>query len=141
MATPVNGGIRHVDEPERSFGRCGCNPEFLDRFYEKFIRSHPDVAPMFVHTDMAKQKALLRHGLGSIVMYASGKLSATTILKRIGKSHAGPIRVDRALYPFWVESLVATVAEIDPKFSPEVEAAWRKICKRAIDFILTFYDD
>ena len=58
-----------IQEVEASYGRCLLKDGFLNRFYEIFMASHPDIRPMFAHTDFTAQIGLLRHGLNSVFMY------------------------------------------------------------------------
>lgn len=48
-----------MPEPKDSFGRCISTPQFIDRFYEIFLASHPAVKPMFRNTNFVQQKELL----------------------------------------------------------------------------------
>ncbi len=128
-------------EPKDSFGRCVAKPKFIDRFYEIFLASSPEIKPRFAHTDFAKQKDLLQRGLTMMVMYDGGSETAKMTLDRIGESHSrrGGINIPPNLYRFWIESLIKTISEFDPKFSPEVESAWRHVIQKGVDYITAKY--
>ncbi len=125
-------------EVEASYGRCALNPKFFDRFYEVFLKSHPDIAPMFRNTDFAKQKGLLRAGVATLLMLESGKPLAKMTLDRIGASHGakGKFNVPHRLYPYWIDSLMAVVRECDAKLSPSLEQQWRTALQRGVDYIV-----
>ena len=127
-------------EPKDSFGRCVAKPKFIDRFYEIFLASSPEIKPRFEHTDFAKQKELLQRGLTMLVMFSDGSETAKMTLDRIGDSHNRKgINIPPALYRFWMDSLIKTVSEFDPKFSPEVESAWRRVIQKGVDYIVAKY--
>ncbi len=123
-----------------SFSRCCVNPKFLDRFYEIFLSSHPAIAPMFRNTDFAKQKQLLRTGLTMVLMHGEGNQVGTQGLGRIGQSHSRKgLKIDPALYPNWVESLIKAVKECDPQCDKSLEEEWRTMLKKGTALIASQY--
>lgn len=129
-------------EPRDSYARCLSKRDFFDRFYERFLGSHPEVPRFFEHTDFPEQKRQLRHMLTSIVMYDGGDPLAELTLMRTARVH-GPqgLGVPKDLYDHWLESLLATVREADRDCDAAVEEAWRRVIGRAVDLILaTAYD-
>lgn len=121
---------------QQSFQRCLTNKQFLFRFYEIFMSSHPDIRPMFTKTDFDKQIGLLRHGLSSALNFAGGTKIGQSVLKRIGETHSrGRMNISPELYPYWINSLVTAVAECDPKFTPDLDKRWRNAMTVATDFI------
>jgi hemoglobin-like flavoprotein len=128
-------------EVEKSFGRCTVNPKFLDRFYEIFLASHPTIGPMFAHTNMARQKGLLRAGLTMVVMHAQGNSFGTRSLDKIAESHSKKNwNINPSLYPFWVNSLIQTIREVAPQMSPALEAEWRKTLEAGVNYIAAGYN-
>ena len=55
-----------------SLTRCLGIPAFLDRFYEIFLASSPEVAEKFKDTNFARQKVALGQSLYLMVMAAEG---------------------------------------------------------------------
>ncbi len=49
------------------------------------------------------------------------------------------LAIDPALYGPFVDSLIMTVQEHDPDFSPEVEAAWRTTVEQGIQYMISKY--
>lgn len=128
-------------EVEKSFGRCTVNPNFLDRFYQIFLASHPAIAPMFAHTDMARQKGLLRSGLAMVIMHGQGNSFGTKSLDKIAESHSKKKwNISPSLYPFWVNSLMQAIKECDPQLTPAVEAEWRKVLEAGASYIAAGYN-
>ena len=126
----------------QSYGRCLGQKGFLQRFYDIFLASSPDLAPMFVNTDFEKQVELLRASIAYAITYAENPENsiAKQKLEAVGETHSiGKINVKPELYPFWINSLVQTVSEFDPKFSPDIEANWRTAVQPTIDLLKSKY--
>jgi hemoglobin-like flavoprotein len=127
-------------EPQESFSRCCVNPDFFDRFYARFVKSHPSIAPMFARTDWAEQKQLLRTGLSMMIMLETGSTTARNALDRLGRKHAKTgLNIEPALYKHWLDSLIATVKETDPRFSPAIEQQWLTAMRKGIAIMTSFY--
>lgn len=121
---------------QQSLQRCLTNKEFLHRFYEIFMSSHPSIRPMFKETDFDKQIGLLRHGLSSALNFAGGAKIGQSVLARIRETHSrARMNISPALYPYWINSLVNAVAECDPKFTPDLDKRWRSAMVVATDYI------
>lgn len=127
-------------EVETSYGRCLLKDGFLNRFYEIFITSHPDIRPMFAHTDFSAQIGLLRHGLNSVFMFSENNPIARKTLTRIRSSHSkDKLNIAPSLYRYWIDSLIKTVSEFDPEFTSDIEQAWRCVIQPAVDYITSGY--
>lgn len=79
------------DDLQQSYGRCLRGKNFIERFYEIFLASHPDIAPMFAATDFQKQRMALRRGhqRGDL---ACGRQFADQAHDRSNGHHAFPRR-------------------------------------------------
>lgn len=131
-----------VEKVSQSFGRCLGKPNFMDDFYDIFLKSSSRIAPMFANTDFEKQKAILRSTISYVIMHAKDENAAyaKTKLEQVGDIHSrGKINVDPSLYPFWVNSLVAAVKKNDDQFSPELEDAWKQVVTPALDMLKAKY--
>ncbi|WP_434148297.1 globin [Methylocaldum gracile subsp. desertum] len=61
---------------------------------------------------------------------------------QLGESHSrSRLNIEPDLYDFWVSALISTVAESDPKFNPELEAAWKTVVERGIAVMKSMHDD
>lgn len=97
---------------------------------------------MFTHTNMAKQKQLLRSGINYAIMFSSQQTHqmAEKALGRIRHSHAEVnMNIPPTLYPLWIASLLKSIAETDPKFDPQVQAAWKTVLEKAVQYIAEGY--
>ncbi|MCA9473655.1 MAG: globin [Nitrospirales bacterium] len=125
----------------QSYGRCAMNPNFIDYFYEEFLKSHPSIKPMFSNTDFKKQKELLRTGIGMLLAHLEGKPAGTMTLDRIAESHNKQhMNINPNLYQFWIDSLIKSVKQCDQKFSPDLERSWQKVLRAGVDYITARYD-
>lgn len=128
-----------VEIAEASYRRVKDDDGFFKSFYERLLASDPVITRMFAKTDFDRQHKLLQHALGLLIAY--GKPGNGRILDRIAQRHQKhDINVVPSLYPFFVESLVATVRDTDPQFSPAVEQAWRAAIAPGINFLTSVYD-
>ncbi len=116
-----------------SYTRCTLKPEFFERFYENFLASNPAFREMFANTDFANQRELLRRGISMMLLYAQDNVIGKVAVERLAQSHGKDgMQIGADLYPFWVDSLMKTVAELDDDFSPELENQWRKELAKGI---------
>jgi hemoglobin-like flavoprotein len=115
--------IESVLVAEESYRRCGGEP-FFQAFYKRLLESDPTIPPKFAATDFDRQSRLLQHGIGLLLIFA--KRPNPTLLSRIAERHAShDLDIAPAMYPHFVESLLATVREYDPRCTSDVEEAWR----------------
>jgi hemoglobin-like flavoprotein len=128
-----------VQVADASYHRCAENGAFFDTFYARLLASDPRIPPMFATTEFERQHKLLKHGLGLLIIYA--KRPNPALLERIAARHSrGGVDVPADMYPGFVESLVAAVAEHDPEYTPEVGEAWRAAMAPGIAFMQSHYD-
>lgn len=115
------------EDLQQSYGRCLRDKRFIERFYEAFMASHPAIAPMFVGTDMGRQRMALRRGISVAILHAAGSGLARRTTEQMADVHAsrGRAPVDPALYPYWIDSLLTVIAETDPEATPALLARWR----------------
>jgi hemoglobin-like flavoprotein len=116
------------DDLQQSYGRCLVNKRFIERFYEIFMASHPDVAPMFANTDFQKQRLALRRGISVAIFHAAGSGVVRHTCEQMADVHSrhGRAPVPPELYPYWVESLLQSVRESDPRADAALLDRWRK---------------
>lgn len=123
-----------------SLQRCLDRPSFLGRFYELFLASSEEVRQKFAHTDFVHQIRALRKSLLDASWIGSPGAEAKAELERVAENHSRAKRdIPARLYDLWMESLIETVRETDPLFSPTVEEAWRTLLALVIDFMKARY--
>lgn len=113
---------------------------FFESFYHRFLAASPLVRHKFRHTDMVKQRTMLKKSFYSLLtFYASG--SVDNVLERIAANHSRKgLDVPPFLYDLWLESLMDTVKRYDPLFDDDVELAWRLVLSPGITYMKFKYD-
>jgi hemoglobin-like flavoprotein len=126
---------------EESLRRCNAVHGFLDRFYERFLASSEKVREKFAITDFVRQKRALRASLHYMLLAAQDEEKGPEkYLKDLAESHSRRgYNVGSEFYVLWLDSLLATIKECDPEFSPEVEEAWEAVMMVGIRYMLSRY--
>ncbi len=119
-----------------SFQRCTNDPEFLERFYEKFISCSTEIKKMFTNTNMKKQKKILLKSM-AFMMHANHSPEALTKTAENHDKHH--LNIKPELYILWLDSMIEAVKLTDPYFSNEVELAWRVTMQPGIDCMVRQY--
>jgi hemoglobin-like flavoprotein len=131
---------RDVEVFNDSLERCNSTRGFLDRFYELFISSSPEVAAKFANTDLRVQKASLKVSLYMIMASIERKPEGKVHLERVATRHSrAALDIGPHLYDQWLECLIQAVRECDPAFSGETERAWRSVMRVGIEFLKSRY--
>ena len=115
------------EDLQQSYGRCLRDKRFIERFYEVLMASHPAIPPMFARTDFGAQRVALRRGISVAILHAAGSGLSRRTTEQMADVHAcqGRAPVDPVLYPYWIDSLLAVIAETDPEATPALLARWR----------------
>lgn len=130
-------GFKEVQE---SFGRCGLNPDFLDTFYKYFLATSPEISALFKNTDFKKQKKVLQMSLSMLITYAQGTGVVDGYMQQLAEKHSKQnLNIEPRHYTTWLNSLMLAVKKHDPKFSPELEQAWRTCLSKGINTIIAKY--
>lgn len=133
--------VDYIQEFEASFARVtepGRCDHFLDRFYQRFLAADDIVAEKFRGTDLVHQKEMLRESLAEMFDFFL-KHSSNPYIITLSRVHGVRGRdIPPRLYDVWLEALVATVLECDPKASDNVVLAWRIVMAPGIEF-MKFY--
>lgn len=113
---------------------------FFDAFYHRFLKSSPEVAKYFKHTDMQKQKKVLEKSFYSLLIFYATN-NANDYLEEIAIQHSkSALDIRPALYDLWLESLIETVKDYDKYFSSEIELSWRLVLSVGITYMKFKYD-
>jgi hemoglobin-like flavoprotein len=122
-----------------SLGRVH-GPRFAERFYDFLLHADPRINALFQQTDFTRQKELFLHGLLSLLDYAEGTASGQMAIKRLGELHSRRrMNIAPDMFIIWVDCLMKTLAELDPEFSPQLEAEWRHAVGKGIDAMKQVY--
>lgn len=118
-----------------SYQRCLNAPDFFPSFYQRFFESCPEVKPMFAQTDFERQHKLLQHAIGLLLSYHASEREPN-LLTRVAERHGRKeLQVNPSHYSSFVASLIDTVRQFDPEFSPEVGEAWREATRAGIEYM------
>ena len=124
----------------RSLALCRGRDDFLDRFYDRFMASSDEVREKFSDTDFDLQKARLLDALTLAADVVDGDAGAMRHLHERAESHGRhQLDIKPHLYDLWLDSLLATAAETDPKFETETEDAWREVLGHIIAYMRLHY--
>ena len=119
-----------------SYDRFLSKPGFLERFYEIFLGSSPEVAEKFRDTDFVRQTQRLKASLYMLMVASLGTREALQHLKRMAQLHSRKqLNIRPELYDLWLTSLLKAVAEFDRLFDEKTEQAWRRVLLPGIDYI------
>jgi len=113
--------------------------DLVSCFYDHFLQSTPQIGEKFAKTEMEKQKEMLRDSFKHMLTFSTRRRSGEE-LESIAKRHCrGELDIEPRLYGLWLDSLVATVQDLDPEFDPSVETAWRIVMAPGIEFMKGHY--
>lgn len=128
------------DSYARILIRSKNSQDFFDIFYQKFISASPVVAEKFKHTDMNIQKKMLKKSFTYLLnLYITRKCS--NFLDKVAEKHSKSQHdIHAELYDLWLDCLIDTVKELDPKFNNDVELSWRSALSIGITYMKFKYD-
>ena len=113
--------------------------DLVSCFYDHFLQGSPEIAPKFAKTEMERQKEMLRDSFKHMLTFSTKRRSGEE-LEGIANSHSrGQLDIAPPLYDVWLDSLVATVQQLDPEFDRSVETAWRIVMTPGIEFMKGHY--
>lgn len=127
-------------EVKSSYGRALGNRQFIERFYDIFTKSHPDILGKFENTDFSKQHKLLDQAISLAMLYPQGNVIAKQVFTKLRESHnRRNLNIQPKYIQYWEKSLLQTVSESDPEFTPELAEKWHQVLKPAMDYIKEGY--
>ena len=108
---------------------------FFDHFYAVFLKK-PGIGEFFAHTDMARQKHMLKDSLFELTScWVLGRPSDA--LLHVARAHAH-LRIDNDALDLWLDTLLETVEEFDPEYDETVRLAWLAAMGPGIFFVKSF---
>ncbi len=122
---------------EASMNRCLADEGFLERFYETFMASSPEVAAKFKHTNFPRQVKMLEDSLRLVLKAASGLEEGREHLAKIAESHSQRgLNISPELYILWLQALVETAEKTDPEWTEALDQTWRAALRPCIDAMI-----
>ncbi|MDV3353539.1 globin family protein [Leptothoe sp. LEGE 181152] len=124
-SAPAEEGGLNVELLEQSFALVAPKADDLvSTFYEHLFTDYPDARPLFEHTDMAKQKQMLKGGLVMVVENLRKPDVLSKALKGLGARHVKYGALP-AHYPLVGNSLLKTLEQYaGDAWTSDVKDAW-----------------
>lgn len=117
-------------------GRVGTSL-FFDAFYQRFSAANEEVARLFLHTSRASLVRMLHVAVPIIVIYFSTGRE-DPYLAKIAERHKGRgADISPHLYSVWLDCLIETVRQFDPKYDDDVATAWRAVFSEGIKLMIS----
>lgn len=122
---------------ENSLHRCLAQPSFLERFYQRFLASDPEVAEKFARTDFGKQTRVMRASLYLVLRAAAGHDDGLSHLGEVKRTHGDrALMIPERLYRIWLDTLIAVAEEVDGDFDADTRQAWRDTLEPCIAVLI-----
>jgi len=114
-----------TDLLEQSFAAMARRgDELVDIFYRRLLAEHPELAPLFAHLDMARQKRMLLAALQLIVGNLRCPAILEPMLRRLGARHVD-YGAREEHYPAVGGALLGALAEVGgDDWNDELAEAW-----------------
>ncbi|MCG6656872.1 globin [Halomonas campisalis] len=124
----------------RVLNRQVDDQDFFSAFYDRFIAASPEVAVKFRHTDMPRQRSMLKKAFYHLLaFYVSSH--ADYYLHQVAILHSrAHLDIRPALYDLWLDCLVDTARVFDEQFDADIELAWRLVMTPGIVYMTFHYD-
>lgn len=124
-----------------SLDRCRAKPGFTQAFYSTLLDTDEAIRNRFRFTKFEEQVQKFDEALDICITAVDGDPDGLARLRELGRSHdMDHHNILPEWYPIWVESMVATATECDPKWDAETEEAWRTILGQIASRVASFYN-
>ena len=123
-----------IEQFHDSLQRCQQNAEFFQHFYRRFWQADPQIPQLFAGVHMRQQELMLQASLHMVMLASQNNVAATVYLQHIAEKHQ-QFAIPAYLYDVWLECLMQTVAETDPKYSDEVATAWQAVMSNGVNYM------
>ncbi len=132
---------QEYNDLHQSFGRCLKDREFIGKFYNRLLDSDPAIPPRFEHTDFSRQRTLLRRGISMAISCAEGNRLGVDAVTRMADMHSrkGSAPVPPEMHDHWLDCLLASISDSDPKDSPALQKRWHEAMDHSIDYFRRRY--
>lgn len=115
-----------------SLGRATRSPDFLERFYRRFVGSSEEIAAVFRNKDMARIQRKLAMTLEMVDDHAAGEPGLDMYLQMLGGIHAR-MHIPPGGFRLWRDALIETAAESDPELDAGSRASWEAVIDDLIE--------
>ncbi len=114
--------------------------EFFVAFYELLVATSDEAASKFKDTDMTAQVRVLRSSVAFLLNFFITNRQDENLIKVAERHSKRGVDIPPELYSVWLECLIETVSQFDPKFNDDVARAWRLVFSKGIEFMASRYD-
>jgi truncated hemoglobin YjbI len=111
---------------------------FYNQFYELLISADPQLARFFANTDMERQIEMLKQSMTNVTSF-SATLEPTVEMENLALMHgSGKLDIPAKYFELWLDCMLMTVEELDPKFDEYIETSWRVMMAPGIAYMKSF---
>lgn len=108
---------------------------FFGRFYSIFFSKSQQIRDKFAEVDIDTQVVVLQKSMFHMISFYETK-TATEYLENIAQSHnRDQYGIKPEFYDIWLESLIETVAQLDPEYENSLALAWQLAMTPGIQFM------
>jgi len=120
-----------------SYRRCCLEPTFFDVFYKTLFERSPVIAKKFEHTNLERQKEILRLGVTHLIFFSRGDEYSLLQMKKVAETHSiKNYDIHSDLYPLWKANFLANVVRFDKEhMTPELEREWSECLQIGLDYL------
>lgn len=123
-----------------SLDRCTQSAGFVSAFYRRFMSTCDEVREKFAETDFEQQNKMLVRSLRLVAEAMAGSPQGMLELRSRAETHDRQhLNIRPGLYDLWLSSVIETAREFDDQWSLDIEDAWKRTLKYAIDFMVRRY--
>ncbi len=113
-----------------------------NRFYKRFnqilVTEDPRITELFVKTDMDRMIEMLKQSM-TYMMSFSATLEDSDELKAIAEKHSnGRLNIPADFYDIWLNCMIKTVKEFNPKFEKHIETSWRVLMAPGVEYMKSY---
>ena len=101
-----------------------CGYEFAASFYENLFQAHPEMKPLFTHTDMKNQEKKLLNSLVLVVENLRNPEALSPVLNALGARHVGYGTTPKYYQPVGEALLLTFEQYLREDWTSEVKKAW-----------------
>ena len=124
-----------------SLNRCTANEEFLETFYDLFMRSSPEVREKFARVNWFRQKRMLVASFHMMMVAEEEGTDGNPHLERVASTHSKQGRdIPPHLYDHWLSCLLQAASKYDSQWDEGCETVWRKMMEKGIRYMTTRYE-
>ncbi|OGT81672.1 MAG: hypothetical protein A3J35_07920 [Gammaproteobacteria bacterium RIFCSPLOWO2_02_FULL_52_10] len=111
---------------------------FFATFYNKLLARDPDITALFARTDMDRQVKMLMQSITHVTAFSATREPTDELNFIAGLHGKDKLNLPAAYYDIWLECLLETVSERDPRYDEQVNRAWRTMMTPGIEYMKSF---